>query len=242
MSSYGLQSHVGQTRSGLDTVTSSQDRALRVLVSHDDHVFPDGVARVLDQAGLSVVAQVSDHAELLGEALRHRPDVLLVDIRRRASGYESLAAAVEVRRLAPQTAVLVLSHRYEPALAPRLIGDRPEGVGYLLQPRISGLRHVVEAVEQVAAGASVLDPEVVVRLLGRQVRHDPLSGLTSTQLDVLAAMSRGLSNRGIAASMQVSEASVEKQVTAVFRLLRLTPAPDEHRRVRAVLIYLGATG
>jgi DNA-binding NarL/FixJ family response regulator len=234
----------GRHMSALASPGADQHRpALRVLLSQDDRLFRSGAVQLLNDSGLDVVDQVGDADQLVDKTLVHRPDVVLVDVRKpRTSGDESLVAAVEVRRRAPRTAVLVLSHHYEPALAPQLIGDRPEGVGYLLQHRIGGFAHVREAIDQVAAGGSVLDPEVVARLLGRRIRDDPLSSLSRAQLAVLAAMAEGGSNRGIAARLHVSEASVEKHVTGVFRALGLLPSADEHRRVRAVLVYLQATG
>ncbi|GAA3553111.1 response regulator transcription factor [Microlunatus spumicola] len=217
--------------------------ALRVLLSHDDRVFSGGVARLLGDAGLDVVAHHGDAGDLVGRVLADRPDVVVVDVRTpRSTGRDSLAAAVEVRRRSPGTAVLVLSHHYDAALAPQLIGDRPDGVGYLLQHRIGTVDHVLEAVAQVAAGGSVLDPEVVARLLGHRVHDDPLSGLSPAQLRVLAGMAEGASNRGIAESMHVSEAAVEKHVTALFRSLGLERSATQHRRVRAVLVYLRAVG
>jgi DNA-binding NarL/FixJ family response regulator len=216
---------------------------LRVVLSHEDVLFRGGATRLLTDAGLDVVAQVGDADDLLASTLRHRPDVVLVDVRTASDGgHDRLKAAVQIRRRSPQTAVLVLSHHYEPSLTPQLIGDRPEGVGYLLQHRVSDLDHVLDAIAQVAAGRSVLDPEVVAGLLGRRVRNDPLSALSAAQRAVLAAMAEGGSNRAVAEALHVSEASVEKHVTGVFRALGLLPSLTEHRRVRAVLIYLHATG
>ena len=228
---------------GRSTDEPDAPAVVRVLLGHHDRLFRGGAARLLSGTGLEVVAQDGGAHDLAGEALRERPDVLLVDVRHAGPlGIDSLVAAVEIRRRAPRTAVLVLSDHYEPVLAPLLIGNRPEGVGYLLQHRITGLGQIREAIAQVAAGGSVLDPVVVARLLGQQVPDDPLSSLSPGQLDVLAAMAQGRSNRGIAETTHVSEASVEKHVTGVFRALGLVPSDRQHRRVRAVLVYLQAMG
>ena len=149
------------------------------------------MARLLGDAGLDVVARVAG-AEDLPAALAHRPDVLLVDVRTaRGLGPRGRGRRGGRRRRLPRTAVLVLSHHHDPALAPELIRDRPEGVGYLLAQRVAALDDVVDALTRVAAGGSVLDPEVVARPLGREVRDDPLSALSAGQLGVLAAMAEG---------------------------------------------------
>ena len=217
--------------------------ALRIVIGEDDVLLREGVARLLTDAGLQVVAQAGDAKDLLGKVLAYEPDVAIVDVRmppRREN--DGLVAAVELRRRLPRTGVLILSQFYEPSLALELIGDHPEGVGYLLKERVGNVASFVEAVGRVAAGGTVLDPEVVARLLGRRVRGDPLSGLSPSQRAVLAAMAEGRSNLGIASALHLSEAAVEKHVTALFRSLAISPVNGDHRRVQAVLTFLRATG
>ena len=151
---------------------------------------------------------------------------------------DGLRAAIEIRRRLPGTNVLVLSAHLELSYALDLIGDRPEGVGYLLKERVGDVDSFIAAVTRVAAGGSALDAEVVRTLLGRTSAADPLSVLTAREREVLAAMAQGRSNAGIAKSLLVSEAAVEKHVTAIFRKLRIGPQSTEHRRVHAVLMYL----
>jgi len=153
---------------------------------------------------------------------------------------DGLRAAVELRRRSPHTGVLILSQFCEPAYVMDLLGDRPEGVGYLLKERVGDVAAFVDAVTRVAAGGSALDPEVVARMLGRRAKAGPLQLLTPRELAVLAAMAEGLSNSGVAESLLISHASVEKHVTAIFRKLRIAPTESEHRRVQAVLTYLRA--
>ena len=151
---------------------------------------------------------------------------------------DGLVAAVELRRRLPGTGVLILSQFCEPTFAVELIGDRPEGVGYLLKERVGDVGAFLDAVARVAAGGSALDAEVVGRMLGRPNADDPLHALTTREHAVLAAMAEGKSNVGIAQTLFVSEATVEKHVTAIFRKLGIAPASTEHRRVHAVLKYL----
>jgi DNA-binding NarL/FixJ family response regulator len=154
---------------------------------------------------------------------------------------DGLVVAVELRRRLPATGVLILSQFCEPAFALELIGTRPEGVGYLLKERVGDVKTFVDAVARVAAGGSALDAEVVGRMLGRPDAADPLHALTPRERAVLAAMAEGKSNVGIAEALFVSEASVEKHITAIFRKLGIAPASTEHRRVHAVLKYLQGT-
>jgi DNA-binding NarL/FixJ family response regulator len=212
---------------------------IRVIIGEDDVLLREGVARLLREAGFDVVAQAGDADALLRKALAHRPDVAIVDVqmppRREDDG---LVTAVELRRRLPGMGVLVLSQFYEAAYALELIGDRAEGVGYLLKERVGDVTAFVDAVERVAAGASVLDPEVVGRMFGRRRCNDPVDELTPRERAVLAAMAEGKSNRGIAGYLSVSEAAVEKHVTAIFRKLGLRGELTEHRRVHAVLAYV----
>ncbi|MEP7178977.1 MAG: response regulator transcription factor [Pseudonocardiales bacterium] len=212
---------------------------MRVVIGEDDVLLREGVARLLTDVGLQVVGLAGDADDLLRKVLAHRPDVAIVDVQMPPHReYDGLVAAVELRRRLPQIGVLILSQFYEPSLALDLIGDHPEGVGYLLKERVGDVDTFVDAIGRVAAGGSVLDPEVVARMLGRRGQDDPLHKLTPGEQAVLAAMAEGKSNIGIADTLHVSEAAVEKRVTAIFRKLGISPASSEHRRVHAVLTYL----
>lgn len=220
------------------TSTEAQ-RPLRVVVGEDDVLLREGIARILVDAGMEVVARSGDADDLLRRTLAYRPDVIVVDVQMPPRGEDDgLQAAVEVRRREPGTGVLILSQFCEPSYVMEIVGERPAGVGYLLKERVGDLQMFVDAVHRVAAGGSALDPEVVGRMLGRRAQHDPLRTLTPREQAVLAAMAEGMSNLGIAHSLFTSQASVEKHVTAIFRKLRLAPAETEHRRVQAVLTYL----
>ena len=199
----------------------------------------EGIARLLSDAGFDVVAQAGDAEDLLRKGLAHRPDVAVpgrhLDIHH---GDDGLKAALELRRTHSDVGILVLSQYYEEAYAVELIGDRPEGVGYLLKERVGDVDAFVDAVQRVAGGGSALDPEVVGRMLGRRRNEGPLETLSPRELDVLGAMAEGKSNRGIAQDLVVTEAAVEKHVTSIFHKLGLGQTPTEHRRVLAVLAYL----
>jgi DNA-binding NarL/FixJ family response regulator len=197
------------------------------------------MARLLGDAGLDVVAQAGDAEHLLRRTLAHRPDVAIVDVQmppRREN--DGLLAAIELRERLPEMGVVILSQFCEPSFALDLIGDRPEGVGYLLKERIGKVSAFVDAVGRVAGGGSALDPEVVARMLGRSQLGAPLRALTPRERAVLAAMAEGKSNIGIAQTLFISEAAVEKHVTAILRKLDIAPADTEHRRVHAVLTFI----
>jgi DNA-binding NarL/FixJ family response regulator len=212
---------------------------VRVVIGEDDLLLREGVARILAEAGLDVVAQAGDADDLLRKALAHRPDVAIVDVQMPPGhGDDGLHAAVELRRQRPETGVLILSQFYEERYAVDLIGDSAEGVGYLLKERVGDIRAFTDAVERVASGGSALDPEVVGRMLGRRRPAGPLDSLSPRERVVLASMAEGKSNRGIAEALVVTEAAVEKHVTNIFRKLELGHAPTEHRRVHAVLAQL----
>jgi len=213
---------------------------LRVVIGEDDVLLREGMVRLLAEAGFDVVAQAGDADDLLRKGLAHRPDVAVVDVqmppRREDDG---LVAAMELRRRLPGTGVLVLSQFYEESYALDLIGDRAEGVGYLLKERVGDVAAFVDAVQRVAAGGSALDPQIVGRMLGRRrTSGSPLDELTPRERDVLAAMAEGKSNLGIAEALVVSEAAVEKHITAIFQKLDIGPTTTEHRRVLAVLTYM----
>ena len=212
---------------------------LRIVIGEDDVLLREGVARLLDDAGMDVVARAGDADDFLRKTLAHRPDVAVVDVqmppRREDDG---LQAAMALRERLPEIGVLVLSQFYEESYALNLIGDRAQGVGYLLKERVADVDAFVDAVARVAAGGSALDPEIVGRMLGRRRTHGPLDDLTPREREVLAAMAEGKSNRGIAESFVITDTAVEKNVTRIFNKLGLGQSTTEHRRVLAVLTYL----
>ena len=215
------------------------DAPLRVLVAEDDVLLREGVVRLLAEADMDVVAQAGDADDLLRKALAHRPDVAVVDVqmppRREDDG---LVAAMELRKRLPGTGVLVLSQYYEESYALDLVGGHAEGVGYLLKERVGDVSVFVDAVRRVAAGGSAIDPLIIGRMLGRRRSGSPLDELTPRESEVLAAMAEGKSNLGIAESLVVSEAAVEKHVTSILQKLSIGPTTTEHRRVLAVLTYI----
>jgi DNA-binding NarL/FixJ family response regulator len=211
----------------------------RVVIGEDDVLLREGIARILGEAGYEIVAQAGDADDLLRKALAHHADVAIVDVKMPPErSDDGLRAAVELRRRRPETRVLVLSQYCEERYALDLIGDRAEGVGYLLKERVGDVDAFIDAVGRVAGGGSALDPEVVSRMLGRRGDESPLARLTPRERDVLAAMAEGKSNLGIAEELFVTEAAVEKHVTGIFQKLGLGPTPTEHRRVLAVLTYV----
>jgi DNA-binding NarL/FixJ family response regulator len=214
---------------------------VRVVIGEDDLLMREGIARILTDAGFDVVAHAGDAEAFLRKALAHRPDVAVVDVRMPPGrGDDGLRAALELRRQRPDTGVLVLSQYYDEGYALDLIGERAEGVGYLLKERVGDVDVFTDAVARVAHGGSALDAEIVSRMVGRR-RHDALDELTPREHAVLAAMAEGKSNSGIANALTVTEAAVEKHVTSIFQKLGLAPAAGDHRRVLAVLRYLHGT-
>jgi DNA-binding NarL/FixJ family response regulator len=212
---------------------------LRVVIGEDDVLMREGMASLLSDAGLDVVAQADNALDLVRKVLAHRPHVAIVDVRMPPDlQADGLVAAIELRRQLPQTGVLVLSNYYDASYALQLIGDRPDGVGYLLKERIGDVSAFVDAIGRIAAGGTALDPEVVTRMLGRRHGDDPLGRLTARELEVLAAMAEGKSNIGVADTLYVTEAAVEKHVTSIFRKLELGGEASGHRRVRAVLAFV----
>jgi DNA-binding NarL/FixJ family response regulator len=210
-----------------------------VVIGEDDVLMREGIARILGEAGYEVVAQAGDAEDLLRKALAHHADIAIVDVKMPPErSDDGLRAAVELRRQRPDTGVLVLSQYCEERYAVDLIGDRAEGVGYLLKERVGDVDAFIDAVGRVASGGSALDPEVVSRMLGRRGRESPLAQLTPRESDVLSAMAEGKSNLGIAEELFVTEAAVEKHVTSIFQKLGLGPTMTEHRRVLAVLTYV----
>jgi DNA-binding NarL/FixJ family response regulator len=214
---------------------------VRVIVADDSVLLREGIVRLLEEAGLEVVGQAGDGEELMRKARAHKPDIAIVDIRMPPTHTdEGLRAARWIREELPGTGVLVLSQYIEEEYALELLGDDAAGVGYLLKDRVSDLERFIDAIRRVAEGGSALDPEVVSQMLGRRRVDDPLAELTPREREVLALMAEGRSNRAIADALVVSERAVEKHVTSIFAKLSLPPAAEDHRRVLAVLAFLGA--
>ncbi|HEU4977444.1 MAG TPA: response regulator transcription factor [Solirubrobacteraceae bacterium] len=212
---------------------------MRVVLADDSVLLREGIARLLEEAGLEVVAQAGDAEDLVRKVRGHKPDVAIVDVRMPPTHTdEGLRAAAHIRSSHPGTGVLVLSQYIEEGYAMELLSEDAAGVGYLLKDRVSDLDRFVEAVRRVGEGGSVLDPEVVARLLGRRRREDPLADLSPREREVLGLMAEGRSNRAIAQTLVVTERAVEKHVTSIFSKLELPPTADDHRRVLAVLKYL----
>jgi DNA-binding NarL/FixJ family response regulator len=215
---------------------------VRVVIGEDDVLLREGTVRLLAEAGFDVVGQAGDAEAFLRKALAHRPDVAVVDVRMPPDRVDDgLRAALELRRQRPETGVLVLSQYYDEQYAVELIGERADGVGYLLKERVGDVEVFIDAVARVAAGGSALDTEVVSRMLGRRRPQGALDDLTPREREVLAAMAEGRSNSGIAEALFITEAAVEKHVTSIFHKLELAPAAGGHRRVLAVLRYLRGT-
>ena len=213
--------------------------SVRVVIGEDDVLLREGIARLLAEAGFDVVSQAGDADAFLRKALAHKPDVAVVDIQMPPGrGDDGLRAALDLRERLPGTGILVLSQYYEEQYALDLIGESAEGVGYLLKERVGDVEGFTDAVARVAAGGSALDPEVVGRMVGRRRHEGPLDELTPRERDVLVQLAQGKSNKGIAETLVVTTAAVEKHVTSIFHKLGLQNSPTEHRRVQAALTYL----
>jgi DNA-binding NarL/FixJ family response regulator len=214
---------------------------MRVVVADDSVLLREGVVRLLTENGFDVVGQAGDAEDLIRKVRAHKPDVAVVDIRMPPTNTDDgLRAALEIRAELPDTGVLVLSQYVEEGYALDLVGDSAGGVGYLLKDRVADVERFVDSVRRVADGGSALDPEVVSQLVGRARRDDPLEALTPREREVLEYMAEGRSNHAIAELMVVTERAVEKHVTSIFGKLDLAPAPEDHRRVLAVLAFLRA--
>ena len=212
---------------------------MRVVVADDSTLLREGVVRLLEEAGIEVAGQAADAEELMRKVRAHRPDVAIVDVRMPPTHTdEGLRAAREIRAELPEVAVLVLSQYVEVAYARELLAESAEGVGYLLKDRVADVATLTDAVHRVGSGGSVLDPEVVSQMLGRQRRDDPLAALTPREREVLGLMAEGRSNAAIAAELVVTDRAVEKHVTGIFAKLELTSSSEDHRRVLAVLRFL----
>ena len=216
-----------------------EDRAIRIVLADDAVLLREALAASLAATGFDVVGQAADVAALLTIVERERPDVVVVDVRMPPTHTtEGLAAAREIRTAYPGTGILVLSQYVETRYAVDLLRDDPRVVGYLLKDRVARLTDLGDAVRRVAAGGSVIDPEVVARLLGRRRSHSPLDELTAREREILGLMAEGRSNQAIADRLTLETKTVEGHVRAIFSKLGLEPAAEDHRRVLAVLAHL----
>ncbi|OJF15630.1 response regulator [Couchioplanes caeruleus] len=212
---------------------------MRVVLAEDAAVLRDGLTELLDTYGHQVVAAVADADALLAVAADHRPDVAVVDIRMPPTHTdEGLRAAIELRRTYPRLGVLVFSQYIEARYATDLLAIRAGGVGYLVKERVTNVRSFMSALTRVAAGETVLDPDVVVQLVGANRHRDTLDRLTAREQEVLDLMAQGRSNTAIAQLLHISIGTVEKHVSAIFGKFDLAAADTDHRRVLAVLRYL----
>jgi DNA-binding NarL/FixJ family response regulator len=212
---------------------------MRVAIAEDSLLLREGVARLLREAGMDVVAECGNADELLLHIRSDRVDVAIVDIRLPPThSDEGLRAALEIRSANPGVGVLVLSQYVELGLAMKLLADSADGVGYLLKDRISDVKEFVSAVQRVAGGGSALDPIIVSTLLSRRRNEDPLEQLTPREREVLDLMAQGNSNQGIADKLVITLRAVEKYVSSIFTKLRLPSTGTESRRVLAVLLFL----
>jgi DNA-binding NarL/FixJ family response regulator len=215
---------------------------VRVAIAEDVVLLREGISRVLRDGGFEVVAAVGD-AEALLEAIERTPvDVAIVDIRMPPTHTdEGLRAAEALRGREPSVPVVVLSQAVEPAHAVRLLGDGRGGIGYLLKERVAAIDDLLEAVHRVGKGGTAIDPAVVAALVARRRDRDPLDELTAREREVLALMAEGRSNRAIASNLVIGDKTVETHVASIFSKLGLEAAPDDHRRVLAVLTWLRRT-
>jgi len=214
---------------------------VRVVIAEDSVLLREGLTRLLAEHGEEVVGALGDASRLLATVREARPDLVIVDVRMPPTFTdEGLRAAVELRAVLPATPVLVLSQYVEERFATELLGGSTVGVGYLQKERVADVSDFVSACRRVANGGTALDPDVVAQLLVRSRRREPLASLTPRERDVLTLMAEGLSNTGIGLRLVVSDGAVEKHITSILAKLELPLSDTEHRRVLAVLTYLGA--
>ena len=212
---------------------------MRVVIADDAVLLREGASRLLEDAGFDVVGQAGDADDLMRKVRAHKPDVAIIDVRMPPDNSDDgLRAALAIREELPDVGILLLSQYVEDRYIGELLAGGTEGIGYLLKDRVGEVERFTEAVQRIANGGSVLDPEVVAQMVGR--REEPLSELTEREREVLALMAQGYSNRAIAETIFVSERGVERHVTSIFSKLGLEATGQEHRRVLAVLRYLQA--
>jgi DNA-binding NarL/FixJ family response regulator len=214
---------------------------MRIVIAEDSVLLRAGLANLLTTADFAVVAAVADGAELLRAVEEHRPDAVVVDVRMPPTHTdEGIRAALVIRRQHPEIAVMVLSQYVEERYATDLLSTRTSGVGYLLKDRVAQVSDFLDALRRVVAGGTALDPEVVAQLLVRR-RSDPLDRLTPRESEVMRLMAEGRSNSGVAEALQISQSAVEKYVSSIFTKLDLAVTDTDHRRVLAVLRFIGVS-
>jgi len=214
---------------------------VRAVVAEDLALLLDGLTRLLTAHDICVVEAVTDGTSLLDALVKHRPDVAIVDVRLPPTfTSEGLRAAIEARAQLPGLPVLVLSQYVEPLYARDLLSDRAGAIGYLLKDRVMDPSQFVAAVRQVAAGGTVMDPDVIAELLGGRAADKPLARLTRREREVLGLIAEGRSNAAVAAALVVTEKAVSKHIASIFMKLDLPPSDDDNRRVMAVLAYLNS--
>jgi DNA-binding NarL/FixJ family response regulator len=219
---------------------TERERVQRVAIADDDVLLRQGLAALLREGGYDVIGQASDADGLIELVRNEQPDIAIVDIRMPPTHTtEGLEAARTIREELPQISILVLSAHIEVEHAMDLLGAG-RGIGYLLKSRVGDIDELSDTLERISAGGSVVDPALVEELVRARRVRDPLEGLTARERDVLALMAEGRSNTGIAHSLWIAEGTVEKHVRSIFQKLRLPDAPDDHRRVLAVIAFLGS--
>jgi len=223
----------------VEPVTEPPPAGQRVVIAEDSVLLLAGLTKPLESAGFVVAATAGDAEGLLAAVERERPDVVIADVRMPPTHTdEGIRAALVIRSQWPEIAVLVLSQYVEERYAADLLSSHTHGVGYLLKDRVADVAEFLDALRRVAAGGTALDPEVVSQLLVR--RGDPLDDLTERERDVMALMAEGRSNAEIGAALVITDSAVSKHINSIFAKLGLYPGDAGHRRVLAVLRYLGA--
>jgi len=214
---------------------------VRAVLAEDLFLLRDGLVRLLEAHDFEIAAAVEDAPALLRALIEYHPDVAIVDVRLPPTlTDDGLRAALEARRQIPGLPVLVLSQYVEQLYARELLADQEGGVGYLLKDRVFNDDQFIDAIRTVAGGGTVMDPEVVAKLLGRRSRDEPMARLTAREREVLELMAEGRSNSAIAQRLFISEKAVGKHSTSIFAKLDLAPSTDDNRRVLAVLAFLNA--
>jgi DNA-binding NarL/FixJ family response regulator len=218
-------------------VTDTAASALRVVVADDSLLLREGLVRVLVEAGLEVVGSYGDGDSLLADLPTLQPDLAVLDVRMPPTFRdEGVRTAIQARAMKPALGILLLSQYVEVVYAQELLSSGDGGIGYLLKDRVASLEELQDAIARIAAGGTVLDPEVIAQLIGR--RHDPLETLTPREREVLTLMANGRTNSAIAAELVIGVGAVEKNVTSIFQKLGLDDSGTDHRRVLAVLSWL----